>query len=127
MTETTLKNRFKQFAIDIILFGKTIPKTQEYYGIKGQIFRSGTSPAANYRAACRAKSGPDWVNKLKIVEEELDETQLWLEVIVAVYPTVRNEAARLWKEADELLSITVKSIKTSRKNTKSQRWPINRK
>lgn len=127
MTETTLKERFKQFAIDIILFGKMIPKQQKYFNLKGQIFRSGTSPAANYRAACRAKSGPDWVNKLKIVEEELDETQLWLEVIVAVFPDIKDQARKLWKEADELLRITISSINTSRKNTKSQRWPINRK
>ena len=127
MTEAILKERFKQFAIDIILFGKMIPKQQEYYNLKGQVFRAGTSPAANYRAACRAKSGPDWVNKLKIVEEELDETQLWLEVIVAVFPRVKDQARKLWKEADELLRITVSSINTSRKTTKSQRWPINRK
>lgn len=75
---------------------------------------SGTSPGANYRAACRAKSSPDFINKLKIVEEELDETQYWLELVVGLLPEKRQEVAPIWKEADELLAIMVASIKTKR-------------
>ena len=80
--------------------------------------RSGTSPGANYRAACRGKSSPDFINKLKMVEEELDETQYWLELFVAILPEMRGEVAPLWKEADELLAIIVASIKTSRETNK---------
>lgn len=74
------------------------------------------STAANYRAACRGKSGPDFINKLKIVEEELDETMFWLEFLVAVLPEIRTDIVPIYKEADELLAITVSSIKTARKN-----------
>lgn len=72
--------------------------------------------AANYRAACRGKSTADFINKLKIVEEELDESMFWLEFIVALEPSLRQEVIGKFKEANELLSIIVATIKTSRTN-----------
>jgi four helix bundle protein len=84
--------------------------------LKGQIIRSGTSSAANYRAACRHKSNPDFIAKMGIVEEELDETMFWLEFAVALSEEWKPAVAPIWKEANELLSITITSIKTSRKN-----------
>ncbi len=114
MTNDQLKKRFKDFAISIIQFLKDLPDSFEIRTIRNQMVRSGTSPGANYRAACRAKSTPDFINKLKIVEEELDETQYWLEMVVALLPEKRNEAGLLWKEADELLAIVVSAIKTKR-------------
>jgi len=119
MTNEQLKKRFKDFSIAIILFLKGLPDTFEIRVIRNQMVRSGTSPGANYRAACRGKSGPDFINKLKMVEEELDETQYWLELVVAILPEKRNEAGILWKEADELLSIIVSSIKTRRDSIKN--------
>lgn len=74
-----LKNRFKNFAIQIILFSRELPKNVECKTIQGQVIRSATSTGANYRAASRAKSKADFINKLKIVEEEMDETMYWLE------------------------------------------------
>ena len=59
-----------------------MPHTISSLAIAKQIVRSGTSPAANYRAACIAKSEKDFVNKLKIVEEEIDETTHWLSIII---------------------------------------------
>ena len=79
--------------------------------------RCAPSSAANYRAACRGKSTPDFINKLKIVEEELDESMFWLEFVVALSADLRPAVVPLYKEADELLSIIVASIKTSRKKT----------
>ncbi|MBI5916173.1 MAG: four helix bundle protein [Bacteroidetes bacterium] len=117
MKEDDLKKRFKDFAISVICFAKGLPETFEMRVIRSQIVDSGTSPGANYRAACRAKSGPDFINKLKIVEEELDETQYWLELIVGMLPEKRQEAGVVWKEADEPLAITVASIKTKRQTT----------
>lgn len=84
--EEDLKKRFKEFALTVIRFAKGLPDTFEIRIIKSQMVDSGTSPGANYRAACRAKSGPDFINKLKIVEEELDETQYWLELVVGLLP-----------------------------------------
>lgn len=120
MDEEKLKKRFKDFGIAIILFLKELPDSFELRTFRNQMVRCATSPGANYRAACRGKSGPDFINKLKMVEEELDETQYWLEMIVAMLPEKRGAVAKLWKEADELLSITVASIKTKRKSVQKK-------
>ena len=109
-----LKNRFKEFAIQVILFARELPKGTEYKIIQGQIIRSASSTGANYRAACRAKSQADFINKMKIVEEELDETMYWLEILASLYPNCKKELTPVWKEANELLAITVASIKKAR-------------
>ncbi len=114
MTETELKNRFKNWAISVVLFTKKFPHGQEFNAVRGQIVRSTPSAAANYRAACRGKSTPDFINKLKIVEEELDESMFWLEFVVALASNLRSDVVPLYKEADELLAIIVSSIKTTR-------------
>ena len=71
---------------------------------------------ANYRTACRAKSKPDFINKMRIVEEEVDETMYFLELICEFHPNKRDEIAILYKEANELLSVTVSSINTALKS-----------
>lgn len=71
---------------------------------------------ANYRAACRAKSKPNFINKMRIVEEKTDETMYFLELICEFHPNKRGELAVLYKEANEWLSITVRSINTARKS-----------
>lgn len=83
MDEQELKERFRQYSIRIVRMVDSIPtKRIAALTIAKQVIRSGTSPAANYRAACVAKSKRDFLNKLKIVEEELDETRYWLELMV---------------------------------------------
>jgi len=118
MTQEELKERFKQFALAIVQFADSLPDVTLYRNTKFQIIKSSTSSAANYRAACRRKSGKDFIAKLGIVEEELDETLFWLEFIVGLSNEWRAVVAPLWKEGNELLAITVSSIKTSRKNQK---------
>ena len=110
--------RFKQFALSIIRFTMKFPKEPEYKTIRDQMIDSATSSAANYRAASRGKSNADFINKLKITEEELDETMFWLELTVGVSEEWRPEVAPLWKEANELISITGASINTSRQKKK---------
>ncbi len=102
-------------------FAEGLPDTPVYKTIKGQIIRSGTSAAANYRAACRRKSTKDFIAKMGIVEEELDETMFWLEFTVAVSEQWRPAVTPLWKEANELLAITISSIITSRTNQSSRK------
>lgn len=75
------KNRTKQFAVDIIKFCRTLPKSREANIIKNQLIRSSSSVASNYRAACRARSGKEFYAKLCIVVEEADESVFWLEMI----------------------------------------------
>ncbi|MCB0531342.1 MAG: four helix bundle protein [Saprospiraceae bacterium] len=128
MTENELKKRFKDWAVSVVLFTRKFPKDADFKAVRGQIVRCAPSSAANYRAACRGKSTPDFINKLKIVEEELDESMFWLEFIVALSADLRQEVIPLFKEADELLAITVSSIKTSREKQQSPKpRPKNRK
>ena len=82
MTELELKDRFKRFSVRIIKMVDSMPDTVSGRAIGAQVVRSGTSPAANYRAACLGKSEKDFLNKLKMVEEELDETSHWIEIIM---------------------------------------------
>ena len=81
MTSEELRTRLKKFAIRIIKLAENLPNTVSGQAISRQIIRSGTSLGANYRAACIGKSEKDFINKLKMVEEELDETLYWLELI----------------------------------------------
>lgn len=78
--------------------------------------RSATSVAANYRSSCRARSKADFISKMGIVEEEADESLLWLELLVESGVVKEKNIELLMKEADELVAITVSSIKTARKN-----------
>lgn len=110
-----LKNRFKNFAVQVILLARELPKNVECKIVQSQVIRSATSTGANYRAASRGKSSADFINKLKIVEEELDETMYWLEILASLYPDLKSQLTPIWKEANELLSITVASIKTARR------------
>ena len=76
-----LKNRTKEFAIEIVKLSELLPNKQIGWTITNQIIRSGTSVAANYRAVCRAKSDKDFISKMETVIEEADETLFWLELI----------------------------------------------
>ena len=113
--EQDLKQRHKAFAIRIVKMVDSMPQTISSMAIARQIIRSGTSPSANYRAACIAKSEKDFLNKLKMVEEELDETLHWLMLIeeCGILPSERMQD--IMNECTELLKITVKSITSTRK------------
>src|SRR5262252_51989 len=82
MTERELLERTKQFALRIFKLGGARSQTIQGSAVASRLIRSGTSVAANYRAACRARSKPEFVAKLGVVEEEADETAFWLELIV---------------------------------------------
>ena len=96
-----------------------LPNKPSALAIARQIIRSATSIGANYRAACRAKSVPDFINKLKIVEEEADETLYWLEILEESSLIQKEKLSSLVKETNEILSIIVASINTTKKNLKT--------
>ena len=121
MDYSNLKKRFLEFALAIFRLTREFPNESVYFNIKDQIIRCSSSSGANYRAACRGKSGPDFINKLKIVEEELDETIYWLDYLTGVEAKWIALTLNHVKEGEELLSIIVASIKTSRK---SQQVPL---
>lgn len=113
-----LKVRTKQFAIDVWNLCSKLPHSREYNNYVNQLLRCSSSVAANYRAVSRAKSTADFINKLKIVEEETDESQFFLELIERINANdeLNLELKRLIKEANELVSIVVASLKTARTN-----------
>ena len=112
MTEQELKERLKRFAVRIIKMVDSMPHSISSTAIAKQVVRSGTSPIANYRAACLGKSKKDFLNKLKMVEEEIDETGLWLDLIMECEILPRNRVNALYDESQELLKIIISSILT---------------
>ncbi len=114
MTEQQLETRAKEFALRVLRMVEALPRGMISEVLGRQIARSATSVAANYRAVCRARSRADFVAKLGLVEEEVDETAFWLEMIVDAGLQPVAKVAALSKEADELTAIFVQSLKTAR-------------
>ena len=112
--------RTKKFALDCWHFCFKVPKSREYNAFVNQLIRSSSSVGANYRASQRAKSSRDFINKLKIVEEEADESIYWLEIFEDVLPDHKEEILKLIKEGKELLAIIVASINTAKRNLKNK-------
>jgi len=119
MTTDELKKRLKLFALRIIKLSESLPNNITGKTLGNQIIRSGTSPGANYRSACLGKSDKDFLNKLKMVEEELDETLYWLELIVESGLIKEDLLKDLMNENYELLKIIVSSITTMKKKLNS--------
>jgi four helix bundle protein len=113
-----IKKRTKNVALRIIKLVQTLDKNYTERVLGKQMLRSGTSIGANYRAACRAKSTADFINKLKIVEEETDETLYWLELLIEGNIVSKDKLNPLMKEINEILAIVVSSINTARRNKK---------
>jgi four helix bundle protein len=114
MTRDEMRARTKAYASRVVKLCKALPDEWVARTLGMQLLRSGTSVGANYRAVCRAKSTADFLNKLKIVEEECDESVFWMELLVdnnLVKPKLLNS---LMQEGDEILSIVVASAKTTR-------------
>lgn len=119
MDKLELQERMTSFAVGIISMVDALPPSLGAQTIARQVVRSGTSPSANYRAACLAKSDKDFLNKLKMVEEELDETCHWLDLIMRCQMLKTSRIEPLYQECKELLSIIVKSIVTLRTRLKA--------
>jgi len=117
MTERELLERTKQFALRVFKLVGALPETIHGKTVAAQLIRSGTSVAANYRAACRARSKPDFVAKLGIVEEEADESAFWLDLIIQTGLLNPRTVTPLLAEAGESVAIMASSKKTA---TKSQ-------
>ena len=109
-----MKARTRAFALRIIRLAESLPNTPTGKVVRNQLLRCGTSVGANYRAACRAKSKPDFISKMGIVEEETDETIYWMELLIDAEIVTRNRIADLLDEADQILSIVISSIKTAK-------------
>jgi four helix bundle protein len=109
-----MKSRAKGIGLETIKLIEKLPQKPAAWAVCKQILRSSTSIGANYRAAYRAKSTADFINKLKIIEEETDETLYWLEVLQDSGMISASSAQKLVTETSEVLAIVVQSIKSSR-------------
>ncbi|MEQ8625791.1 MAG: four helix bundle protein [Vicingaceae bacterium] len=116
MNSTILKEKTKRFAINTAKFCDELPTKYVFNAYSNQLIRASSSVGANYRAACRAKSKADFINKLKIVEEEADECMFFLELIEELKPELKESIKHLYYEAEEILKIIVSSIITLRNN-----------
>jgi four helix bundle protein len=109
-----LKERMKRFGLAVIRLAGKLPTGRVGQNIETQMVKSGTSAGANYRAACRARSRADFISKMGIVEEELDETLYWLEVSLEAGFFLPVDVDGVAREGNELLAIVVSSIRTAR-------------
>lgn len=108
--DVDLRDRTKSFALRVVRLFQKLPKTDEARVIGKQLLRSGTSVAANYREASRGRSQAEVIAKLGVVEQELDESLLWMELLVEADITSESKLQPLMRETDELLRIIVTSI-----------------
>ena len=112
MNQIEFKRRTKQLGLAVIRMTETFPETRLAWVVKDQILRSALSVGANYRAVCRAKSDKDFINKMRIVEEEADETAYWLEIIEESDLLKSDDLRELKREVNELVAMVVASIRT---------------
>ena len=118
MTPTELKHRTMQFAVRVLKFADALPNRPSGRAIANQVARSGTSVAANYRAALRAKSRADFINKITTVLEEADETGFWIELTELAGLLSARRLMALRMEAEELTKI-FNATRTSTRNHRS--------
>ena len=116
---TDLKARTRAFALGVIQLVEELPRSRSGNVLGYQLLRAGTSVAANYRSACRARSRPEFLAKLGIVEEEADEAQFWLDLIAERAMAEEGRVVALREEAGQLVAIVVSSIRTARRTPRS--------
>jgi four helix bundle protein len=116
-----LKQRTKQFALDVIALVRTLPDNETTNVVSRQMLRAATGLGANYRAACRARSRADFVSKIGIVLEEADESSFWLELIVQGQLSSNKVVYELLEEANQLSAIFAASRITATEALRHQR------
>jgi len=111
-----LRERTKQFTINIVYLYRALPKTEDAKVFGKQLLRSASSVAANYRAVCRARSKAEFISKIGIVVEEIDESVLWLELLLDTGIVVEEKMKKLLRESNELLAIFAASQRTVKRS-----------
>jgi four helix bundle protein len=119
MSDRAFQKRTFDFGIRCVRLVETLPKSMAVQTTGKQLLRAATSVGANYRAAVRGRSRPDFLSRMGIVEEECDEALYWLDVLIELGFVSQQRAEPLRDEANEIIAITVASIKTARKNSKN--------
>ena len=111
-----IQDRLVDFAVRIVKLSDSLPDKRSAIHIAGQLLRSGTSPAAHYAEARGAESPKDFQHKLKICSKELNESRVWLQIIIQSQLISPEKMTVLYQECDELCRIINTSVKTSRNN-----------
>ncbi len=124
MNTQELKDRTKAFALRVLKLVEALPKSASGRAIENQLIRSGTSVAANYRAACRARSRAEFIARIGVVEEEADESAFWLELIVEVKALPEKKVTPLLAEANELVAIMAASYISAGRNGATRKSAI---
>jgi four helix bundle protein len=121
-----LENRLIDFAVNIIKLTDGISQSKAGLHLQGQLVRCGTSPALNYGEAMSGESRKDFIHKIKIVLKELRESYVALKIIdKANLYNNKTFITSLMNEANELISIFVKSVETARKSLNAEKSKIN--
>jgi four helix bundle protein len=103
-----LRSRTKDYALRIVRLYRALPRRDGVAEVLGkQLLRSGTSVAAHYREACRAKSDLDFISKLEGAQQELDESDLWLELLGDSGTVTAIRLRDIRRETNELIAIFV--------------------
>ncbi|MFN2507743.1 MAG: four helix bundle protein [Chthoniobacterales bacterium] len=118
-SDSAFRKRTFDFGIRCIRLVEALPKNMTTHVIGRQLLRAAISVGANYRAAVRSRSRADFMSRMGIVEEECDEALHWFDVLVELRLVQRTRIADLYREGDEILAITVSSIKTARRNART--------
>ena len=116
MKHQNLQDRTQKFALSVIKFTEQLQRDDTSRTLGRQLLRSGTSVGANYRAACRSKSKPDFISKMGTVLEEADESAFWIELLVDAGKANPQHAQPLLAEANELVAIAAASITTAKRS-----------
>jgi len=109
-----LRTRPKAFALRIIRMSQALPRSREANVLLNQVLRSATGMAANYRAAGRSRSKPEFIAKIGVVVEEADETVFWLEMLLDSGMVRPEKLQSLLAEATQLVAIFTASRKTAK-------------
>jgi four helix bundle protein len=111
-----LRDRTKAFALRVIRLFRSLPYRTDTQVLGKQLLRCGTSVAANYRAACRARSKAEFIARIAIVAEEADEAVLWLELLIESGIIKSEMTVALLNEAKELAAILTASRQTAKQS-----------
>ena|ERR1041385_1552343 len=117
MKHQNLQDRTRKFALEVIKFTEELQRDDTSKILGRQLLRAGTSVGANYRAACRSKSKPDFISKMKTVLEEADESAFWIELLLDATKASPQAARPLLAEANELVAIATSSVNTAQRNS----------
>ena len=121
-----MKERLTTWAVELVSLCKELRVRPEARHLADQLLASATSTAANYRAACRARSRREFTSKLAVAVEEADESVGWIQILIRTAFIGEPQAARILNEADQLLAILAASRRTAERNGRGPAGPVAR-